>query len=173
MRPVSYFSSSTIPTAPLLTFLLPLAILLSIYSLYIVECKINFIHRDTNENARHTFHMAMQPHMREMRLVRRTLGKMAKEMMSRKTREMQPSALLAHAMHLSRTRMEEDELHDDRMQEGIEGVGMLNGGIHDYMYQGDMLMDLRQVTEMMRDTKRMRDEEDEVRVKFPPVSAKN
>uniref|UniRef100_A0A915EX42 Zinc metalloproteinase n=1 Tax=Ditylenchus dipsaci TaxID=166011 RepID=A0A915EX42_9BILA len=85
--------------------------------------------------------------------------------MTRKKDQQKPSALLGHAMHLERMRREEDG--DARMSEGIEGVKMINQPIHDYMYQGDMLLDSYQTAEMMKDLKRT-NKEDDFRPKFPP-----
>ncbi|KAI1702621.1 hypothetical protein DdX_15402 [Ditylenchus destructor] len=135
----------------------------------IVACSEDHVHFpkvDTQNQALHIFHKSMKPHMKEMKKVKKQLDKIRDEMMARKRDDRRkPTALLAHAMELQRCRLEEDGL--DRMSEGIEGVAMINQPIHDYMYQGDMLLDSHQTKQMMKDLMRTK-EEDEFRPKFPP-----
>ncbi|KAI1700833.1 astacin (Peptidase family m12A) domain-containing protein [Ditylenchus destructor] len=127
---------------------------------------VHFPKVDTHKQALHIFHKSMKPHMKEMKKVKKQLDKIRDEMLARKRDDRrQPTALLAHAMELQRCRLEEDAF--ERRSEGIEGVGMINQPIHDYMYQGDMLLDSHQTKQMMKDLMRTK-EEDDVRPKFPP-----
>lgn len=71
---------------------------------------------------------------------------------------------------MERHRFENDVAH--RISRGIEGAGMINKAISDYMYQGDMLLNEHQITEMLEDLNQSRHEkaffDTTQRIRFAP-----